>query len=110
MMAILDRATRSFAAFFIGLGAVTFYVSALSFIVVAIAKPITPQSVGMWWGEKAFSIGYLSPVPENTSELLGYWIIPVALVAAVLCYIAGTALMKWGGRILLRKAPVSPPR
>lgn len=108
LLAILDRATRSSIAFSIGLGGVISYTFALSFTAIAILKPILPQNVGLWWGERASNFGFFSSPPEHTSELLGLWITPISLVAAVLCYSAGTALIKWGGRVLLRKAAVFP--
>ena len=109
MLAILERATRNLFAFAIGLGALAAYGFALSFALVAVMKPILPQQVGLWWGKSAFVFGVIKLIPTGTTEMLGYWIIPMALVATVLCYLAGTSLMRFGGRLLLRRAtPLLP--
>jgi hypothetical protein len=108
LAAILSRATRSFVAFSAGLGGVISYMFALSFTIVSIMKPISPQNVGLWWGGRMPSFGYLASPPRHAAELLGLWIVPISLIAAILCYVAGTTLMKWGARILLRRAAAFP--
>lgn len=103
LLAILDRATRNLLALATGLGAVMIYLFALSFAAVAVLKPVLPEHVGFWFGPSAFDFGILDKAPADTPELLGYAIIPVAVIACVLCYLAGTALMRFGGRLLLQK-------
>jgi uncharacterized membrane protein len=108
MAAILERATRNILALATGLVALMLYLFAVSFAAVAVLKPVLPQNVGFWWGKTAFLFGIMDKAPADTPELLGYGIIPIAVAACVLCYLAGTALMRFGGRLLLRKATILP--
>jgi hypothetical protein len=41
-------------------------------------------------------------MPHTTPEVLGWWIIPIALACAVICYFAAAVIMRGGGRLLLR--------
>jgi uncharacterized membrane protein len=106
---ILGRATRSATAFGIGLVAVILYAFGLSFAIVAVLKPIAPRNVGLWRGPGTFNMGFLTSPPASTTELLGLWIVPIGLIAAVLCYLAATALIRRGGRLLLRRTSVEAP-
>jgi uncharacterized membrane protein len=106
MAAIFERATRNVLALATGLGALMLYLFAVSFAAVAVLKPVLPQSVGFWWGKSDYALGILDKAPTDTPELLGYGIIPISVVACVLCYLAGTALMRFGGRLLLRKSAI----
>jgi len=106
MAAILERATRNLLALVTGLGALMLYLLAVSFAAVAVLKPVMPQNVGFFWGNAAVVFGILDKAPAGTPELLGYGIIPISVVACVLCYLAGTALMRFGGRLLLRKSAI----
>jgi hypothetical protein len=99
----LERAGRSLAAGVAGLAAVSLYLFAASFIVLAALKPVIPQQVGMWTGPGTFTFAILDKPPTNGTEVLGYGIIPVAIILGVLCFLTGRALTRLGGRILLRK-------
>jgi uncharacterized membrane protein len=109
LASILGRATRSLTALAVGLTAVILYALGLSFALVAIMKPIAPANVGLWRGPGSFSMGFLASPGPSTSELLGLWIVPLGLIAAVICYLAATALIKRGGRILLRRSTAKRP-
>ncbi len=104
LVVILKRAARSVVALVTGFVAVSFYLFALGFVWVAVVKPIFPQTTGMWFEGGHFNFGSFSAAP-GTHELLGYWIIPVAVAGALISYVAGTALMRLGGRLLLRSKP-----
>ena len=103
LMSILGRAGRSFLAFGIGLGVVILYCMALSFTALAILKPLAPANTGLWTG-RVFGFGFMSP-PPPTPEILGLWMVPICGLGAVLCYIVGTALVRTGGRLILKKRP-----
>ena len=108
LAAVLARATRNGAAFAVGLAGVILYAFALSFALTAVLKPIAPRNVGLWTGPDGLQFGFLSS-PPATLDMLGLWIVPLALVAAVLCYLAATALMQWVGRALLRRSGLPAP-
>jgi len=62
------------------------YGSAFGFLKTAAAKPFLPDKAGMWIyrsadGDLNFSIG-INDTPQ-AHEVMGYWIIPVGLVAAL---------------------------
>ncbi|HEY5107427.1 MAG TPA: DUF1700 domain-containing protein [Caulobacteraceae bacterium] len=105
---ILSRATRSITAFVVGLGAVILYVLGLSFVAVAVLKPIAPRNVGLWLGPHTFDFGILGSPPGVTREALGLWILPLSAACAVLCYLAAGVLMKRGARALLRRPSRRP--
>lgn len=100
---VLERATRSILALTTGLAAALFYVFALAFAAVAVLKPILPGNVGFWFGPGVFDFGAIDKPPAGVHELLGYWIVPVGVVLAVLCYLGGARLMRFTGKRLLRK-------
>jgi uncharacterized membrane protein len=102
LVTILERARRSLLAGLFGLFAVISYLFAAIFAAMAILKPILPQFVGVWRTGNAYSFGILTIFPQN-KELLGYWIIPITLVLGIACFLAGRALIRLGGRALLRK-------
>jgi transcriptional regulator with XRE-family HTH domain len=53
-----------------------------NFILVALAKPFLPEQTGLWVGGEGFVIGTMSQPPVTAPEVLGYWIIPLMLLAA----------------------------
>jgi uncharacterized protein len=72
----------------------TGYVSAISFLACAVSKPIFPDLVGMWVDPPLFTFG-MHPGSHTPRELLGYWIIPVSLVAAVSLFVLTTKFGRW---------------
>jgi len=104
---ILRRAWRSFAAIAIGTAGVLLYLFSGAFAVVAVMKPITPRNVGMWAGPDGgiADFGLIFGMSHSSPELLGWWVIPPSLAAAVLLWMAAGWVMKRGGRLLLRTAP-----
>lgn len=104
---VLERASRSLLALTTGLAAALLYVLAISFAGVAALKPILPGNVGMWVGPDVFVLGAIEKAPAGVHELLGYWIIPVSIALAVLSYLVGAKLMRFTGRRLLHKKPMS---
>lgn len=108
LAAILARATRSGAAFAVGLAGVILYAFAFSLALTAVLKPVMPRNVGLWTGPDGVQFGFLSSPPAG-AETLGVWIVPLALVAAVLCYLVASTLMKRVGRALLRRSGLPAP-
>jgi hypothetical protein len=105
LVVILMRAWRSFAAIAIGTAGVLLYAFALAFLVVAILKPITPRSVGLWRdGHGGFSdFGVVYGAVHTTPEVLGWSVIPISLAVAVIFWLAAGWVMRNGGRLLLRR-------
>lgn len=96
LMNLLGRGTRSLAAFGGGLAALFLYLFAASFALVAVAKLIVPAKVGAWHSAHAISAGITVP-PAGTHELLGYWIVPIAIVLGALCFVGAGNCCDWSG-------------
>jgi len=105
LLVMLLHASRSVAAFLIGFAALIFYLFSLAFALMAVLKIITPAHVGAWINDGAVEFGahYGGP-PPGGAELLGYWVIPLAVLLALACYILGTLLLRGGARRMLRRA------
>jgi uncharacterized membrane protein len=93
------KSAVGFAVFIVGL---TGYGMALSFLICAVMKPIFPDHVGAWLGDGGFSMGLEVPAPHRT-EVLGWWIIPIGLVAGTLLLIATTRFLRWMLRFAARR-------
>ncbi len=65
---------------------------------VAACKPIVPGSVGLWVGPGHFRFGILAAPGPAATEVLGWWIVPLALAAAASSWRMAFASMKPGGR------------
>jgi uncharacterized membrane protein len=104
LLAMLQRVWRSLAAVVICTVTCVLYAFAVAFLIIAVMKPITPGNVGMWAGQNGGigDFGVIFGTVHTTAELLGWWIIPIALVCAVFCYFAAALIMRGGGRLLLR--------
>lgn len=71
---------------FYSMGAFGFSV-ALFFLLLAIAKVVDPASVGMWStaGGKSITLTWSGSPDPHARELLGYGLVPIALVASAWC-------------------------
>jgi uncharacterized membrane protein len=106
LLAVLDRATGSLAAFGAGLSALILYLFAFSFAAIAISKLIFPANVGMWRESARTISAGIVPVAPASVELLGYWIVPLAVLLGGLCFLgAGRLLRAIGRRLLARPRP-----
>lgn len=54
-----------------------------NFILIALLKPFLPQQTGLFVGDGGFVVGVLSERPASVEEILGYWISPLMLLAAI---------------------------
>jgi hypothetical protein len=102
LFAVMKFAGRSIVAFLTGFSALAAYLFGLAFLWVAASKLVYPRNVGFWWDDTTFSLGAFDKAP-GAHELMGYWIIPFSIVSAIVCYLAGRSLMRFGGKVLLRK-------
>jgi len=108
LYAILNRATRSLAAFVGGFAALTLYLIALGCGAVAIGKLVEPGYVGAWKNGHDLSIGIASGPPAG-QEMMGYGIVPAAALIGVVCFVVANKLLRLiGRRLLARTKPALP--
>lgn len=106
LLAVLHRGSRSIGAALAGFGAAISHVFVLAFVMIAIAKPIVPQNVGLWVDRGGgLTAGLVSAPPHGPNEALGLWIIPLAVAAALACYLFGTQVLRSVARRLLEAVP-----
>jgi hypothetical protein len=81
------------ASFLYGLG----YLLSLGFLLVALGKPFSPDRIGLFVRSGGgLVMGILDQPPAGSTELLGYWIIPVGIVLSVVIYWTLTRLISRG--------------
>ncbi|MFN8058082.1 MAG: hypothetical protein U0Q12_02890 [Vicinamibacterales bacterium] len=79
--AIALLAVSTVAGFFAALGLFIGYTLSLSFLAVALLKPVFPDNVGFAFVDGwPVSLSAQFPVPPNVDLRGGYWVIPVALL------------------------------
>lgn len=82
LTAVVRLAGLSLAGFVLFMVSLIGYGMAAGFAFVAVYKPFNPEHVGMWSsGPGNFTLGTLDH--PTTPDLMGWWIIPFGLVAAV---------------------------
>jgi len=77
----------------------------LTFLVCALLKPFTPNSVGLWMNGSVLTLGAISQPAPGAHELLGWWIIPIGYVLGPLSMICSTRMVRW---LLRRRTPFTP--
>jgi hypothetical protein len=98
LRAIRFVAGKTFLGFWAALGVLAGYMFAVAFLVVAVAKPIFPDNVGLWVdNERGFphDLGIRFPAPVDEHIVGGYWIVPI-------CLVCGLAVLVWTNRLTLR--------
>lgn len=101
IQALLIRSGRSMAAFGGVLAAMLLYLFALCFAAVAIVKPLFPSHVGLWSLPQGSAFGILTD-PPAAPEMMGLWVLPIALAGALACYALATLVLRGTGRHVLR--------
>lgn len=91
---MVGRGTRALvgAAFFLSLFAIS-----LAFFLTAVLKPVFPENIGAWFAPEqgVFGVGFVdAESAARAPDLLGYWIIPVNILVALLLYRVGIALLR----------------
>jgi hypothetical protein len=85
------------------------YGLAASFAVAAVRKLVAPDRVGLWrLGPDSFSLTLGFGARPAGEELLGWWIVPVGLLAGVGGVWLTTRFGRWCVR-RLRPSPLAPP-
>lgn len=80
------------------------YSVAIGFLVCAVAKPLHPTHVGLWWNTQSHTpvgLGFLWPEPSER-EVLGWWIIPMGLGLCCLMFFLTTRFARWNIRRMRR--------
>jgi uncharacterized membrane protein len=97
-------ATLSVAGFFVLLGSIIGYFLGVAFILVAVLKPFHPQTAGLWILRDSvagpllsFRLGFGVP-PGDAKEVLGWWIVPLGLIAGCGLLILTTRFALWCAR------------
>jgi len=96
------------------------YALAGAFGVCALSKPFSPGGAGLWQvggDDFTLQLGIGGPPPTpGAHELLGWWIIPLGLGAAILLILLTTEFLRFGIRAFQRERPrwssgqfVAPP-
>ena len=106
LWAVLDRATASATNFLAAVLGISLFSSSLAFLAIALFKMIAPAHVGFWNSASGIAFGIIAAPPAGASEQLGLWIIPLGLIASVLCYLLGRALLQRRTKTLVREVSV----
>jgi len=99
---LLRWASLSAAGVFVLVGCVVGYFLGVSFLLCAILKPLHPQTAGLWrLADEAHSyslrLGF-GTIPVGSTELLGWWIVPLGLlIGGGLCFLT-TQITLWCAR------------
>lgn len=93
-------AMRSLFGFIVFMAGLFGYSLAAGFLACAILKPFLPDEVGMWVHPNGLVSFGAVDVAHGTHELLGWWIIPVSIIASAAFLVGTTRAL----RTLLRYA------
>jgi len=109
ILSILFRwASFNFTGLFMLVGALAAYLVGGLLLIGATLKPFNPHTVGLWafhdeTGDLNLSLrlGTADP-PAGAHELLGWWIVPIGLLAAVGLVFTTSRLTRWSARKIKR--------
>jgi uncharacterized membrane protein len=72
------------------------YILSVFLVLVGLLKPLFPNHIGLWVSRSPFSFLFgFKLSPESNSELLGYWIIPLAILLGTALFIATSRLSRY---------------
>jgi uncharacterized membrane protein len=100
LRAALRWATTGVEGFMVFVVAVVGYATGGAFLLLAFLKPFFPQYTGLWVGPNEFNFSFrmgatmTNPV-SPVHEVLGWWLIPVCLVAGSLSLALTTKLLQF---------------
>jgi hypothetical protein len=104
MESLFRWASLSVAGFFVLVGSLTGYFLGSVFILVAALKPFHPQTAGLWLlpdstggSEISLRLGF-GTVPSAGREILGWWIVPIGLLAGCAVLMLTTRFALWCAR------------
>ena len=108
-------ASLSVAGFFALVGSLAGYGFGLLCMLVAVLKPVHPQTAGLWkfldkTGDPEFSLRLgFGPAPHNGHELLSWWIVPIGLAFGFVCLLLTTSFARWCVRQVRRQRAFPRP-
>jgi hypothetical protein len=97
-------ASLSVAGFFVLVGSIMGYFLGIVFLLVAALKPFHPQTAGLWLlrgsaGDPEISIRLgFGTVPAAGRDVLGWWIVPIGLLAGCAVLMLTTRFALWCAR------------
>lgn len=105
--ALFRLATTGLVGFFAVLGLFVGYVTGVSFLIMALLKPVFPANVGIWVRNGVpRSVGAQFPAPTGMELVGGYWVIPAAVLfgfgALILTHLLARRWIAWTRRKLER--------
>jgi uncharacterized membrane protein len=112
LRAALRWATTGIEGFMVFVIAVVGYATGGAFLLLALLKPFFPQYTGFWVGPGQFSFSFrmgatmTNPAPP-VHEVLGWWLIPVCLVAGSLSLALTTKLLQFLFRRFRWRVPLA---
>ena len=112
LRAALRWATTGIEGFMVFVIAVVGYATGGAFLLLALLKPFFPQYTGFWVGPGLFSFSFrmgatmTNPAPP-VHEVLGWWLIPVCLVAGSLSLALTTKLLQFLFRRFRWRVPLA---
>lgn len=101
--ALLHGAARSVVTAGVGLVLILLWLFTALIAYTAVLKISDPAHVGLWRGQHFFFIGIIDD-PSTGRELLGAWLMPLAILCIVIAWLITRALAVWA---LRRLAPRS---
>jgi amino acid transporter len=81
--AMWHLAVSTLTGFGAALGIFAGFLISFAFLAIAVMKPLFPDNVGLWVHDETgipHDLGIRFPAPADEHIVLGYWIIPIALV------------------------------
>jgi hypothetical protein len=101
-------AGKSIAGLLMSFFAIFGYTFGVCWIVGAVLKFFDPDRVGLWVGPQSWdmSLGTLTVAErtrEHATEVLGWWLVPIGLIAGPLTLIITTLILRWALRFAFPK-------
>lgn len=113
LRALFRWASLSFAGFLVLLGSFVGYFLGVVFLLSAVLKPLHPHTAGLWvfpdnTGDLTISLRMgFEMAPVGGRDVLGWWIVPLGLVAGCALLTLTTRLALWCAR-QIRRPRASP--
>ncbi|MGA9564945.1 MAG: hypothetical protein WBS19_05415 [Candidatus Korobacteraceae bacterium] len=110
LRAALRWATTGVEGFIVFVSALVGYVTGFCFLLLALMKPLFPHNTGLWVGPGEFGLSFRMGATQTNPaspvhEVLGWWLIPVCLVAGALSLVLTTKLLQFLFRRFRWKVP-----
>jgi uncharacterized membrane protein len=113
LRAALRWAATGVEGFLVFVTALVGYTTGVSFLLMALLKPFFPRNTGLWVGPDQFNLSFrmgatMTNPASPVHEVLGWWLIPVCLIAGSLSLALTTKLIQFLFRRFRWKVPFVP--